>query len=185
MNTMAKRVLVIVGIVATAGVCYWWGRQEGRHDCIRQMRMAFRTGNKDLAWVTKEMNSQPNAMIDWLTVMIHVGTNAPQWSFGNGKRFNQSEFEEKIRKLGEYGPQGIFIYGEDDATVQQVNLTLDILQAHSVTNILLFTRVQGVMDPPFKMPDGLEIDDIPQVVVPVPSSNPDAGRNHGGAIKSR
>jgi hypothetical protein len=80
-------------------------------------------------------------------------------SFDNGKALNQPEFERILGKMEQYGAGELFLYGEEDVTVQQVELTLDILRDHSVTNVWLFQRVQGVLDPPFEMPEGLRRDD--------------------------
>lgn len=153
MNATAKRMLGIVGIVgivAIAGLCYLWGHHAGRNNGIRQVKMAFKTGKEDLAWWTRWENENKRAgIMEWLTVTIHRGTNEPYWTIRDGKPLKRDEFERVIGKLRQFGITEIFIYGEDEVTVQQVEQTLDILHAHSVTNIVLFTRVQGVLDSPF------------------------------------
>jgi hypothetical protein len=152
MNATAKRVLGIIGIVVIAGLCYLWGHHTGQQETIRQVKMALLAGKTDPAWVTRWEKNNWGVLGEWITLMIHKGTNAPYWSFDNGKALNQPEFERILGKMEQYGAGELFLYGEEDVTVQQVELTLDILRAHSVTNILMFTRVQGVIEPPFEMP---------------------------------
>jgi hypothetical protein len=125
---------------------------------IRQANLPYKGRGSDLAWVSRDMAKHPDALIDWVTVTIRKGTNVPYWSFGGGKSLNQPNFEHILEKLEQYGAGELFLYAEDEVTVRQVELTLDILRSHSVTNILMFTRVQGVIAPPFEMPEGLKLD---------------------------
>jgi hypothetical protein len=131
---------------------------------IHQANLAYTGRRSDLAWVSRDIQDHPDAHIDWVTVTIRKGTNETYWAFGNGKPLNRDEFEKAVVKLRQFGIDKLFVYGEDEATVQQVNLTLDILEAHSITNVLLFTRVQGVIDPPFKMPESLKLEVVPPLI---------------------
>ena len=102
------------------------------------------------------MADNPGAMIDWFGVCVCRGTNGLYWTIQNGRPLDRQGIESILAKLSSLEVGSVFVYGEENATVQQVEETLDILKAHSFSNVLMFSRVQGALNPPFGWPEELE-----------------------------
>ncbi len=151
------KAFVACGAIGVIGsLCLFTGYRVGKDSCIRQIQSAAQPDREGLAWLTRLIDQNPGIITEWFTIAVHKGTNAPYWTIRGGRPLNQQQFEQFIAKLHQNDIGQVFLYGEEDATVRQVEQTLDLLRAHSISNVLLFARVQGVVAPPFEFPDELK-----------------------------
>jgi len=153
-----KRVTALsacAGAVVFIGLSLTIGYHAGQRSALRRMRTAIEARAAGAAWVTQDIVDHPGALIDWLTICVCAGTNGPYWTLRGSRPLDRKELESILARINPVGCGGMFVYGETNATVEQVEQTLDILKAHSFSNVLMFARVQGVLDPPFEWPEEL------------------------------
>lgn len=155
---MKRTTAIIACAVGLASICASLviGYRAGERSSLRKMRAAFKTQTASSGWVSKDIADNSGAMIDWLTLCVCRGTDGPYWTMRNGGPLDRQALDVVLGKLSSAGISSVFVYGQENATVQQVEETLDILKEHSFSNVLMFTRVQGILKPPFEWSGELE-----------------------------